>query len=716
MQNQAAPAAGAAQGQGGAQGQGAAQGQAGGQQQQQAQPQPAAGARAQVRAAPQPQALTLTFADRYALTDPYGGDYRRVMNHFALPAGGAANWNAGALTNAVVGIENAPNAYIGLFADGVNDEGRVRLVHCPLRFQGLLGSTSVHIGRTFVMLDEIVGTTASFVEFPANAMTLCPTVRVPTDLAGAATLWNADPTADVIDPVTGNNGRAVQVPLLMYVPPVYIPQFMDKQLSPRELVTIVLPIVEADTRTGQLQPFVDWCLAAGVADHTGGDHSELLLPALSAPVADAEFLEWSRSIIERLLPDAVTASANASTVAAARIANIMTDVLAEQRAQRQEAQDARLRASSPRSVSEFFKEHGTIKLMSLARVSAEDDLPELWGAVAAATSKRDREAIEMVFRENANKIGIPELCPVVTPSLAKKITSLRLAGTNLEDLEEGVHPFAMVIMDHSTTSGEAAFQAAVEASHDYDDLMAGGGHADLTDLKTIKNSKVLIPETFELARAMLQAFKVALLALLGEDHDVVKEYDRFLTAYINRESFFVGRLRRCDPTLGPARLLRYVQLAMRAWFQGVWEAPTTNAANAVRHPPLREILDKMMMSDLSWLPLLPERYTQTKDPTDGPKKDKNPAKEKPSQVINRDRDARFDDFKLKIQNTKFNDAIQRVGKAPPTVKRNGEDVALCASYHLRGVCFSNCSRRATHNKLNATETDALYGWCQLAFE
>jgi hypothetical protein len=47
------------------------------------------------------------------------------------------------------------------------------------------------------------------------------------------------------------------------------------------------------------------------------------------------------------------------------------------------------------------------------------------------------------------------MAPVVTPQLAKKITSLRLAGTNLDDLSEGIQPFyIIVIMDHTTASGE----------------------------------------------------------------------------------------------------------------------------------------------------------------------------------------------------------------------------------------------------------------------
>lgn len=655
---------------------------------------------------------TLTFAELYQLSDTRQGDYRELMSHF-MPTG---TWDADRKLQDIVGLEGEPNAYIGLFEDQVHPEGRIRLLHCPQRYNGTLGRPTTLDGKVFAILDEIAGNYATFVRFPADAMAICADTDVPGTIADAAARWMASPNAHVLDPVATNRGRTAKAPYLMHVPATYIPLFMGRQLTPRDLVQEVLPEVENDGRVGQMQVFVDWCLIAGTAESVGGDHSCLLLDELGAPVADAPFLEWTRRTIARMLPDVAAAGMNATNAAASRIANIMTDVLAEQRAQRQDAQDARERDRSPRTVGEFFKEHATNKLMQLARVGTEEELPDLWAQVASATNKRDREAIEICLREIANELHIPELCPVVTPSLAKKVTSLRLAGTNLEDLEEGVNPFVMVIMDHSTESGEAAYQAAIEATHDYDDLMAGSGRADLTDLKTIKNSKVLIPETFELARAMLQAFKIVLIALLGEIHPVVVEYDRFLTAYINRESFYVGRLRRADGALGPARLLRYVQLAMRAWFQGVWEAPSVNAAEAVRTPPLREVLDKMMMGDLSWLPVLPNRYVQTRTPAGNTDTGKDPPKTKSTQVLNRNRNPRFDDFKLGIQRTKFNDAIRHAGTAPPNVTRNGEQVPMCASYQLRGSCFSNCSRSATHNKLSDAESDALYEWCKLAFE
>jgi len=39
----------------------------------------------------------------------------------------------------------------------------------------------------------------------------------------------------------------------------------------------------------------------------------------------------------------------------------------------------------------------------------------------------------------------------------------------------------------------------------------------------------------------------------------------------------------------------------------------------------------------------------------------------------------------------------------PTVVRDGQRMQLCLSFHLRGTCYENCSRAATHRPLSVTE-------------
>ena len=97
------------------------------------------------------------------------------------------------------------------------------------------------------------------------------------------------------------------------------------------------------------------------------------------------------------------------------------------------------------------------------------------------------------------------------------------------------------------------------------------------------------------------------------------------------------------------------------------------------------------------------------------KSEESGGKRKAQPVRNLNMESRFEDFKTGIANNKFNDVIKKVG-APPTVKRGGQDVQMCVSYHLRGTCFDTCSCKADHGPHSKDENDELYAWCKKAFE
>ena len=121
---------------------------------------------------------------------------------------------------------------------------------------------------------------------------------------------------------------------------------------------------------------------------------------------------------------------------------------------------------------------------------------------------------------------------------------------------------------------------------------------------------------------------------------------------------------------------------------------------------------------------MPPKYVITSPPSPAPtekptpragEKEKDEGKKKAEQVRNSSVDPRFEEFKTLISKTKFNDVIKKVGE-PPKVTRGGKELSMCASYHLRGTCFSNCNRRADHGPHTEEEHAALHGWCKLAFE
>jgi hypothetical protein len=54
----------------------------------------------------------------------------------------------------------------------------------------------------------------------------------------------------------------------------------------------------------------------------------------------------------------------------------------------------------------------------------------------------------------------------------------------------------------------------------------------------------------------------------------------------------------------------------------------------------------------------------------------------------------------------------QAGHTLPTNDKNGN---MCISYHVKGVCNSNCGRSSDHAPHNAGETARLLAWCESAF-
>ncbi len=246
--------------------------------------------------------------------------------------------------------------------------------------------------------------------------------------------------------------------------------------------------------------------------------------------------------------------------------------------------------------------------------------------------------------------------------------------------------------------------------------------ADLSDLKTINSStKVQVPMSYPTAWAMLQAYAIFLGAILGTDHDRVKSYQAFINNYTAKETFYIGRLFSSDGVYGPARLLHYVQLLMRAWFYENKIAADATARATISAPNFCKALYSMHIGDMTWLPTLPSKYIVTPMEPKAPKAAMDTVKvegdkKKAQQICNLDANAEFDAFQTKIFSmAKFNDIIKKVG-APPTVKRNSTDVPMCISHHLQGQCFSNCGRKADHAKHTNEEDVKLVEWCKKAFK
>ncbi|HKK56614.1 hypothetical protein [Marinobacter sp.] len=644
-------------------------------------------------------------------------------------------WNGSSTGTTIYNMEEgSPLAFVGLFPDASHvGTGATRLLMFPKTFPTTLRGSTPYDGKVYAFVDEVGGGTAPTVTFPTAPFAL------PTN---DATIVPADPAAFVTS-MSGHNNplntrltatagttQDVHCPRLTWVPPRYVRFLIGRRLTPRQAALEIIPMVVNDGTYGRAAPFTNWLMMATYPDSTNPTPSLLFAADVAAPIQDRQFTEWRQQSLNRILP-AVAGLLGGGGGPTSRIANLMGDLLQVQRDVRNDTSAARAAAQAPKTVAEFFGDHLAEKLLALCQAHDTHALPQLWIKLAAANGKRERETIETELRITGTALGDPELAPVVTPDLAKKIVGVRLAGNNMDDFSDGVNPFLMVIQDYTSPGSEKQYFDALSLAADYDTLVGGSAAADLADITKMRTAiKVQVPTNFVTMRLMLQAFSILLVTLIGETHPLVQELSRFTVQFMNKEPFYVKCLTNIDPKYGPARLLRYVQLNVRAYFLEIMGAATPALVSRVHLPEFTIRLRDMQVGNMSWLPHLPQRYysTYTPDPKDPVKpedktkkpEDKDPkedggGKKKAQPVRNTHMESRFEDFKTGISKNKFNDVIKKVGP-PPKVKRGGEEVAMCVSYHLRGSCFDTCSRKADHGAHSKDEDDQLYAWCKKAFE
>jgi hypothetical protein len=179
------------------------------------------------------------------------------------------------------------------------------------------------------------------------------------------------------------------------------------------------------------------------------------------------------------------------------------------------------------------------------------------------------------------------LAPVITPSLAKRISQGMFAGSNLDDLAQGLQPFAVLVADCTTGAGEQAYNDALAVAHNYDELVGNSTTPDLLDIKSLKGSSLyFIPSTFAAMRAMLTEFVYLLTALFGTGSHLTVAVRSFLNEYTNSENFIMARIQAIDSNMGPARMLCFVQLHVRAYFNEVQNARDGHALAALEAPRL----------------------------------------------------------------------------------------------------------------------------------
>jgi hypothetical protein len=71
---------------------------------------------------------------------------------------------------------------------------------------------------------------------------------------------------------------------------------------------------------------------------------------------------------------------------------------------------------------------------------------------------------------------------------------------------------------------------------------------------------------------------------------------------------------------------------------------------------------------------------------------------------------RFVDMNLRVR-----DVMVRAGAAN-RVPTNSNGIEMCLSYHIKGMCNTNCARNGDHKEHTAAEDQAILRWCEAHYK
>jgi len=654
-----------------------------------------------------------------------------------------------------------PQAFVRVVKDTIGGPC-YEVVHAVVRYPTLMGRPTAWDGRLFAFSGDVFEGLISTVEFPAAAFEIANTgnaVNVPATIARALELLAAEPTDQALKLLADGQAqiRGVTVRYMIPLPHAYVPLLFGRRRTIRSGFAAVAQLIEQRGDAVNLPHMVEWFLGSLMLAADGT--SVLTGNPLIIPQADMSLNRHRRGVLVAHLPGLARPPVEPGSAIQAQMAAHMYDLVEESRRTREEAARHADKQSAPRSVAKYFGEAGANTLCILCNVDYSEELPPVWAALAA-NSRHDRSTLERFISDRSHEAKLDRGCPVVSPELVKKLLSLEWSGMNSDDLSAGIQPFALILPDSADGHG------AQEMAASYDLLMEASTTTQLTDVQKLRQSKVRVPLNHQEAGAQLTAALLVWVTVLGTEHPFAVSLAAMVTEFVTSAYHYGNRIDQIPSekiTHGvprPALLLRYVQLRSVMY----WRTAKSQRRLPVTPPDFAEVLRKIDIQDHSWIPTIPTKYwsrvqnpgvprlnpmvewfSQLSQLTGGHSSDGSsftptpiapatgsagggssgnggsggsqnpgPTRERQTKQTNPGISQILQPFKDKATAGTIRDAIAR-GGGPSKVSRNGVEIPMCVSYHLRGECWSGCSRAADHGPHSVEEDTALAAWCQGAY-
>jgi hypothetical protein len=668
-----------------------------------------------------------TYCDYYQddANDKAAGNYGTIMNTFAVPPAGVGALTPVQVSDAVFASAVVdPQAFVMLIVDATHPNGRVCLYHRLQRYAPQLGAPTEFDNVGYAFFGDLTNNQAPpSIEWPVTAFhQVAASVRVPQREFLDQQLA-AGPELELLGPFGNEDAGTdvVRVRQAMLVPFRYVRLFLQRPLTPREAWVQVAGAIFNDGLQVTCGPLIDWLRVAltrqgeDMASRLQQDHPRvpLMLPALVQR-------RWQLVVTD--LP----AMSSGATMAAGHVIASSLNALVSDNREFRNADEVRREQNSARTPEKCFGRTGVLKLLRLCQVATSNELPDMWIQMANEPRRQDGiVTIQQAFDSMAQSLGLFGVHIPITPDLVAKIRSVALEMSNEDDLTTGIHPFTFAYLDTSEIAEAYAIAEQYKMLHD------DKGAPTLQDAMILATpGRVKLPKSFSEAHIYFQNFRVAIHVLLGSNHALTKAYDIFWRRWSTSQQYLLGVYTQ-QPGMFPTLAVRWVQLRISLWLaqQAMENAP-------LEVPNFAELLNHIRLHT-QWEPSLPPQYYNTRSPTTQQVAALQPVSlpvvpgatrtavvaptittsiapptiKARGTIVRKSAPINPAFQKFVDMNLRVRDALQRAG---PTnrVPTNNDGTEMCLSYHMKGVCNSNCSRHQDHKEHQASEDNAMVNWCE----
>jgi hypothetical protein len=194
-------------------------------------------------------------------------------------------------------------------------------------------------------------------------------------------------------------------------------------------------------------------------------------------------LEHRQKLLYHLLPD-LDPDHLYTDPNAYRVVTYVRQVDDEMRLTMQSTSDQAESAREQTTPSQYFTDIGCSRLMILCGINSEDDLPGVW-CMVPKFGKKDYTAVTLSLKQTPHNAGMAIAPPMATPEFVKRLLFLLFAGNDMDNLSKGMHPFALVFVDHHSQQTPASIKCGQNEATNYDLATSGEATTRLADARVL---------------------------------------------------------------------------------------------------------------------------------------------------------------------------------------------------------------------------------------